>query len=228
MNNIMEQSVLDMRLQRLLTMIVELQEEESLAELHAMLAEDVGPKDLLACFMEGMRRIGILFEEGSYFIAALIMAGEIMRSAMDALRPHLGPEQANKRQGRILLGTIQGDIHDLGKNLFALLLNCNGFDVIDMGVDVPPEAFLEKAKELKPDLIGISCVLTNSVDNLKSAVEFLQEELPMPKAKIVIGGTCLDERMAAYVGATHWASDAAVGLKLCQQLLLQAFPDDNG
>ncbi len=220
MSDQLEREALDQRLQRLLTMIVELREEDSMAELQGMLAEGVDSKELLACYMEGMRRIGVLFEEGAYFIAALIMAGEIMRSAMEVLRPYLAaPEQEGKSAGRIILGTIQGDIHDLGKNLFALLLNCNSFEVIDLGVDVPAQVFLEKAWELKPDVIGISCVLTNSVENLKAAVELLQDQLPEPKAKIVIGGTCLDEHMAAYVGAAHWASDAVVGLKVCQQLV---------
>ena len=220
MSDQLERQALDQRLRRLLNMIVELQEEDSLAELQGMLADGVDSRELLACYMEGMRRIGVLFEEGSYFIAALIMAGEIMRSAMEVMRPYLaGPEQQGKSEGRIILGTIQGDIHDLGKNLFGLLLNCNSFEVIDLGVDVPPDVFLEKAKEFKPDVIGISCVLTNSVDNLKAAVELLQDQLPEPKAKIVIGGTCLDEHMAAYVGAAHWASDAVVGLKVCQQLV---------
>jgi methanogenic corrinoid protein MtbC1 len=214
-----EQEILNPRLRRLLDMIVELQEEDSLAELQGMLAEGVDPRDLLACFMEGMRRVGILFEEGTYFIAALIMAGEIMRSAMEALRPHLGPRQAKKSEGRILLGTIKGDIHDLGKNLFALLLNCNGFEVVDLGVDVPGEVFLQKAKELKPDAIGISCVLTTSVDNLKEAVELLQAELPNTKDRVVIGGTCLDEYLAEYVGSALWAEDAAEGLKICQQIM---------
>lgn len=210
---------LEQRLERLLNMIVELKEEESLGELSDMLEKGVDPKDLLACFMEGMHRIGLLFEEGSYFIAALIMAGEIMRSAMETLKPYLtGQNQDDQEKGRIILGTIQGDIHDLGKNLFALLLNCNNFEVIDLGVDVPAETFLEKAKEISPDIIGISCVLTNSVDNLKAAVELFTEKLPAFKDRIVIGGTCLDQHMAAYIGTTNWAKDAVEGLRLCQEL----------
>jgi methanogenic corrinoid protein MtbC1 len=214
-----KQEALDLRIKRLLNMIVELQEEECQAELQGMLAEGVDPKDLLSCFMEGMRRVGIKFEEGTYFIAALIMAGEIMRSAMEALRPYLGPKRAKKSEGRVLLGTIEGDIHDLGKNLFALLLNCNGFEVIDLGVDVPGEVFLEKAKEVRPDAIGISCVLTTSVDNLKDAVELLGDEIPATKNRIVIGGTCLDEHLAEYVGSALWARDAAAGLKICQEVM---------
>lgn len=209
----------DLRLQRLVWQISELHEEACLADLRKMLDAGLDPRDLLSCFMEGMRRVGEQFENGHYFIAALIMAGEIMRAAMDVLGPYLTPQEAAGGGGRIILGTIQGDIHDLGKNLFSILLSCHRFEVIDLGVDVPPSVFLAKAKELKPDLIGISCVLTTSVPNLKEAMVLLQAKLPRPAPPVIVGGTCLDARLADHVGATHWASDAAAGLKLCQRLL---------
>ena len=120
--------------------------------------------------------------------------------------------------GTIILGTIQGDIHDLGKNLFAMLLGCHGFKVIDLGVDVPAGEFLAKALETKPDVVGLSCVLTTSVENLKDAVQLLREKLPEPQPAIVIGGTCLDERLANYVGSALWAREAASGLKICQNV----------
>lgn len=213
---------IDLRMQRLLEMITELQEETCLTELEMMLDEGVDPKVLQECFIEGMRRIGIQFENGTYFIAALIMAGEIMRSAMELLTPYLITVQhSGCGEGRIILGTIQGDIHDLGKNLFSLLLKCHGFEVVDLGVDIAAEVFLKKSRELKPDIIGISCVLTNSVQNLKEAVTLLQEMLPEPRPPIIIGGTCLDEHLARHIGSAIWAKDAAVGLKLCQRLLLE-------
>ena len=139
MNSRQKPSNLDLRMERLKTMITDLQEETGLAELQSMLDEGVDPRELLACCMEGMRRVGIRFETGSYFIAGLIMAGEIMRSATELLSPHLTLQQARDGGGRVMLGTIQGDIHDLGKNLFSLLLKCHGIEVIDLGVDVPPE-----------------------------------------------------------------------------------------
>lgn len=219
MSNQPESPELDARFNGLLTMIIELREDDSLAELKRMLDEGVDPRDLLDCFMEGMRRIGVQFETGQYFIAALIMAGEIMRSAMELLSPYLTTRDASQESGTIVLGTIQGDIHDLGKNLFALLLRCNGFEIVDLGVDVAGEEFLRKAKEIKPDLVGISCVLTTSVQNLKEAVSLLQENLPQPQPAIIIGGTCLDERMARYVGTALWASDAAAGLQLCKKVV---------
>lgn len=215
----------DSRLKGLLTMIIELREEACLAELKKMLELGVDPKELLDCFMEGMRRIGIQFETGKYFIAALIMAGEIMRSAMELLSPYLASQDARRESGTIVMGTIQGDIHDLGKNLFALLLRCHGFNIVDLGVDVPAEKFLHKAQEIKPDLIGISCVLTTSVQNLKEAVSLLQKKLPQPQPAIIIGGTCLDERMAHYVGTVLWAGDAAAGLQICKKVMREHSPE---
>jgi len=209
----------DLRLERLKVMITELQEEASLTELRNMLDEGVDPKVLLACCMEAMHRIGIRFETGSYFIAALIMAGEIMRCATELLSPHLTVQKAGGSGGRIMLGTIQGDIHDLGKNLFAILLKCRGIEVIDLGVDVPARLFLEQAEKLHPDIIGISCVLTTSVENLKLAINLLTRELPESGPQIVIGGTCIDDQMAGYVGASLWTNDAAAGLRICQELL---------
>lgn len=221
----MEQQALQQRLDQLLEMIIDLKEEECLLELKDLLHEGTEPKELLACCMEGMRRIGQLFEEGTYFIAALIMAGEIMRSATELLSPHLTPETVESGGGRVLLGTIKGDIHDLGKNLFSLLLQSHGFEVTDLGVDVSAEAFLEKAKQESPDIIAISCVLTSGIDNLKQAVKLLQENLFSPQAAVIVGGTCLDQRLADYVGARLWAKDAALGLKICQQSLLEADRD---
>lgn len=209
------------RLERLTVMITDLQEEASLAELGNMLAEGVAPKALLAACMEAMHRVGIRFETGEYFIAALIMAGEIMRGATELLSPCLTVQQAGSSHGLIMLGTIQGDIHDLGKNLFAILLKCHGIEVIDLGVDVPAQVFLEQARKREPAIIGISCVLTASLENLKQATNLLNKELPAPRPPIIIGGTCINKQIAGHIGAPLWADDATSGLRLCRKILLQ-------
>ena len=207
------------RLERLTEMISELKEEAGLAELRAMLVEGVDPKALLEACMEAMHRVGVRFESGEYFIAALIMAGEIMRSATALLHPHFVGEQAGSSSGLIMLGTIQGDIHDLGKNLFAILLKCYGIEVIDLGVDIPAQVFVEQARKHKPDLIGISCVLTTSLENLKQAINLLNQAFPASGPPIVIGGTCINKQTAGHVGASHWAGDATAGLRICQKIL---------
>ena len=205
-------------LEHLIALITDLKEEESLKELKALIESGVDPKALFQCCMEGMRRVGVLFEKGVYYIAALIMAGEIMRVATALLTPHLSiAKVAETGGGCVMLGTIQGDIHDLGKNLFSLLLQCNGIKVIDLGVDIAGEVFFAEAAKNQPDIIGISCVLTNNVEHLKQAVHDLQSGFPNQRPPIIIGGTCLDERIAEYVGATYWAKDAAAGLRICEK-----------
>ncbi len=213
---------IDPRLQRLLELIIELREEEVHSELKKLLNDGMSAHDILSCCMEGMRQIGDRFESGTYFIAALIMAGEIMQSATGQLTPYLSQEEADREEGRIILGTVQGDIHDLGKNLFSILLKCNGFKIIDLGVDVSAEKFLEQAEKLKPDIIGISCVLTSSITNLKETLTFLKEKLPDPKIPLLIGGTCVDEHVAEFVESPHWAKDAADGLKVCQRIVRES------
>lgn len=210
----------DARLENLVTLASELREKESLAELEAMLAEGEDPLELLECFIKGMRRVGEYFEEGRYFISGLIVAGEIVRLATEILEPHLAKlEIESHHDGTVLLGTIQGDIHDLGKNLFAILLKCHRFEVIDLGVDVPPERFLEKAREHEPDIIAMSCILTSSIPNLREAVALLQSDHTLEAAPVLIGGTCLDAQIAEQVGADQWGADAVDGLRICQQLM---------
>ncbi len=210
---------LDQRLERLKGLITELQEEAGLAQLRDMLSEGVDPKLLLDACMEAMHQVGVRFQNGSYFIAALIMAGEIMRCATELLSPYFTDQVTAGGSGRILLGTIQGDIHDLGKNLFAILLKCHGIEVIDLGVDIPATVFLEQSRKLKPDIVGISCVLTTSVENLKEAIDLFQKRMPPSGPPIVIGGTCIDEQIAGYVGASYWTNDATAGLRICQEIL---------
>jgi methanogenic corrinoid protein MtbC1 len=219
MSSRLQEKPLESRLERLTVMITELQEKAGLAELRTMLDEGVDPKALLAACMEAMNRIGMRFEAGSYYIAALIMAGEIMSCATELLSPHLSDQQAGGSGGRIMLGTIQGDIHDLGKDLFALLLKCHGIEVVDLGVDVPARVFLEQAEERKPDMIGISCVLTTSLEYLQQAIRLLTDELPASGPPIIVGGTCINAQIADHIGATLWAGDATGGLRICRKIL---------
>lgn len=219
MNRRPDTKPLDKRLENLTVMITELQEEAGLSELRTMLNEGVDPKVLLSCCMEAMQRIGILFEKGTYFISALIMAGEIMRCATELLSPYLTDRQPTGGSSRVMLGTIQGDIHDLGKNLLGVLLKCHGIKVIDLGVDVPARVFLENVERLQPDVIGISCLLTASVENLKLAINLFKQELPESGPPIIVGGNCIDERIADHVGANLWANDASTGLRICKDIL---------
>lgn len=210
---------MEQRKQHLVRLILDLNEEACMNELSAMLSEGWSPMDLLETCIQGMQAVGKRFEEKRYFIAALIMAGEIMRQATELLEPHFPRRQSDPSANTILLGTVAGDIHDLGKNLFAILARCNGFDIIDLGVEVPPRQFLSEARRVKPDLIGLSCVLTGAVSALKETVDLLRKELPHPQPPIIVGGSCVDERIARYVNADFSTQDAAAGLRQCREFI---------
>jgi methanogenic corrinoid protein MtbC1 len=123
--------------------------------------------------------------------------------------------------GNILLGTVQGDIHDIGKNIFEILLRSNGFTVTDLGVDVPPEQFVEEALRLKPDIIGFSGLLTVSYDSMKETIGQIKklEDPSVAQTPLIIGGGIVNAMVCAHVGADYWATDAMVGVQLCKQIM---------
>ncbi len=209
------------RREHLTELIAGLKEKEALQEIVRMLDSGSKPAYVMDCCIQGMRDVGKQFENGRYFIAALIMAGEIMRRATLVLEPYLPRQTPDQATGVILLGTISGDIHDLGKNLFALLARCEGYKVVDLGVDVAPERFLAEALKIKPDIVGISCVLSSTLPDLKEAVDLLHRELPQRGAKVMIGGNYIDDHIFSHVQADHWALDAAHGVQNCNSMVAE-------
>jgi methylmalonyl-CoA mutase cobalamin-binding domain/chain len=180
--------------------------------------------DLLQILEEcnaGMQMVGNRYEQGEYYIAGLIMSGEIFREVVELIQPLLVRNTDKKSSGRILVGTVAGDIHDIGKNMVGMLLTCYGFTVIDLGVDVPPAEFAAKAVEIRPDIVGLSGLITASFEMMKETVSVLRSEarknnLSFP---ILIGGGMIDQQVCQYVGADYWLKDAMAGVRLCQSLL---------
>jgi methylmalonyl-CoA mutase cobalamin-binding domain/chain len=170
---------------------------------------------------EGMQIVGKRYERGEYYIAGLIMSGEIFREVVEMIQPLLVKNTNKKSSGRILVGTVSGDIHDIGKNMLGMLLTCYGFTVIDLGVDVPPAEFAAKAVESKPDIVGLSGLITASFEMMKETISMLRREsekhqLTFP---ILIGGGMIDDQVCQYVGADYWLKDAMAGVRLCQSLM---------
>lgn len=170
---------------------------------------------------EGMQIVGSRYEQGEYYIAGLIMSGEIFREVVEIVQPLLVKSMDKKSSGRILVGTVSGDIHDIGKNMLGMLLTCYGFTVIDLGVDVSPAEFATKAVESKPDIVGLSGLITASFEKMKETVAVLRAESARSKLSfpILIGGGMIDEQVCQYVGADYWSKDAMAGVRLCQSLL---------
>lgn len=167
-----------------------------------------------AC-QQGMAIVGDLFEKNEYFVGDLIFAGELLTKSIDILKPVLGGDNA-KKIGAIVVGTVAGDLHDIGKNIFASMVEAAGFEVYDLGIDVPPSAFVEKVKEVKPQIVGMSGVLTLALDSMKATVEALKEAGVRDDIKIIIGGNPVTEDACKQIGADAFTTNAAEGVKQCQ------------
>jgi methylmalonyl-CoA mutase cobalamin-binding domain/chain len=206
---------------QLAQLVANLEEDAVLELVDSRMKAGENPLQIIAECNEGMREVGLRYEKGEYFVAGLIMSGEIFREVVERVQPLLEQQTGGKSSGRVLVGTVSGDIHDIGKNMFGMLLTCHGFEVIDLGVDVPPDVFATKVTEAKPDVVGLSGLITASFEMMKETVTALRKEakeygLSFP---IIIGGGMIDGQICQYVGADYWMPDAMAGVRLCEELL---------
>lgn len=162
--------------------------------------------------------IGERYEKGEYFLSELVYAGHIFNKILELLLPRLEKERVSTL-GTIVLGTVEGDVHDIGKNIFKAFAEAAGFKVIDIGVDVPPQKFVEAVKEHKPDIVGLSGLLTLAIDSMKRTIDALDAEGLRDKVKVIIGGGRVDENVKNYTRADAWADSATRGVKLCKELI---------
>ena len=214
----METSNLNSQLAQL---VADLEEDAVLELVEKRISAGDDPLQIIDECNEGMREVGLRYENGEYFVAGLIMSGEIFREVVERIQPLLEQQAEGKLSGRVLVGTVSGDIHDIGKNMFGMLLSCHGFDVIDLGVDVLPSVFADKALEIKPDFVGLSGLITASFETMKETITALRQKseehgLSFP---VIIGGGMIDDQIRQYVGADYWMPDAMAGVRLCQELL---------
>ena len=200
----------------LIAAIADLEEERALDLVLQRLAAGDDPLEIMVDCQEGMRQVGERYEQHQYFLSGLIMGGEIFRQAMDLVQPVVESQVSGQSSGRILLGTVQGDIHDLGKNIVTMLLSSHEFTVCDLGVDVAPGEFAQRAAELQPDVVGLSGLLTSSFEAMRQTIAALRVE--GNRSPIIIGGGQLDEQVCHYVKADYWTTDAVAGVELCQRL----------
>jgi methanogenic corrinoid protein MtbC1 len=170
----------------------------------------------------GMRWVGEHYQTGKYFISGLIMAGEIFREAMVVLGPLLPETTADASQGSVLICTVRGDIHDLGKSIVTMMLRSYGIVVHDLGVDVSPDEVVRKVAELKPDILGLSGLLTVATDGMKATIDAMRAGGEVAGLPIIIGGGIVDEQTCSWTGADLWASDASRGVKLIRESITAA------
>lgn len=196
----------------------ELDEEQVIEILQEFISsnptEEQAQKAIAACQL-GMGIVGSRFESGEYFVGDLIFSGELLTESIQMLKPIIS-SASDKKIGSIVLGTVQGDLHDIGKNIFRTLAEASGFLVHDLGIDQSADAFLEKAKELSPDIIGMSGVLTLAIDSMKDVVDVFKEAGLRNNVKIIIGGNPVTKEVCEYVKADAYTTNAAEGVKICQ------------
>jgi len=202
-------------LKDLVNSIVELDEQKSFELAKRILEETRDPKVVFEAVRQAAEIIGEKYEKGEFFVADLIMAGEIMKTISGLARQKLKElGEARKIIGKLLIGTVEGDVHDIGKNIVVSMAEAVGFEVIDLGVDVPPSKFVEAVKEHNPDILGLSGLLTTAIDSMKKTVDELKKAGLRSKVKVIIGGGRVDQYACEYVGADAWSNDAAEGVKI--------------
>jgi methanogenic corrinoid protein MtbC1 len=202
-------------------LIVRMDERGALARIHERLADGEDPAALVEECRTGMERVGRLYEEGTYYISALIMAGEIIREATELLIPRLAETREETGGGKMVIATVRGDIHDIGKNIVIALLDAEGFAMVDLGVNAAPALIAEAVERERPDVVGLSCLLTSGYEALRETIELVREQSAPwhPHLPIVLGGAAVDEMVKERLGADAWCDDAARGLGVVRALL---------
>jgi corrinoid protein of di/trimethylamine methyltransferase len=205
-------------IEKIAALIAEVEEDKALEEVRKSLDEGADPLTLVEALREGMSVVGDRYEAKEYFLPDLILASEIFKEAITLIEPRLQNDNIATK-GTVVIGTVQGDIHDIGKNIVATMLKCNGYDVHDLGVDVPPQAFVEKAAQAKAGLVAMSGLLTLAFDAMKDTVDALTEAGLRDNLKIIIGGGPVNEKVLEYSGADSFGKDPAEAIRLANQYL---------
>ena len=168
---------------------------------------------------DGIRRIGDLWEEGEFFLPELMLGGNIMQESMDILLPSLKESGASASQGVVVIATIEGDIHSIGKTIVGTMLSANGFDVYDLGADVPAEKIIETAVEKNADIIGVSALLTTTMFGQKKIIDILEDKGIRDNFKVIIGGAPVTKEWTEQCNADGFAGSAVGAVKLVKNLL---------
>ena len=205
-------------LKKLKEAIVEGEPEKTISAVNEAIKQALDLKNILnEGVIKAAEEVGILYEKEEYFLADLLMTGDALKAAMKILKSKLLKESEVKPPGNVLIGTVEGDIHDIGKSLVTSLLQGQGLDVIDLGSDVPPEVFVQKAKEIKPDIIGLSGLLTMSISKMHETILLLKKA--GIASKIIIGGGIVSKDSCAMIGADDCAKDGWEGIKKIKKII---------
>ena len=201
--------------QELIDAITEMREEDAVALTGKLLDAGIAPLEILEDCRQAMSIIGVRFETGESFIPELILAGEVMSQISAIIKPRMSQDSQSKKLGKIVLGTVQGDIHDIAKDIVGFMLDINGFEVTDLGVDVPPAKFVEAVKQTGAKIVALSGFLTLAYDPMKFTVQALKDA-GLTDVKVMIGGGQIDEQIRQYTGADVYGKDAMAAVAIAK------------
>ncbi|UCD09076.1 MAG: cobalamin-dependent protein [Dehalococcoidales bacterium] len=204
--------------ENLVDILADLKEKEALAIVRERLESGEDPMNILADSRKALEIVGNRFADGTYFIPDLVYSGEILKAISDLVRPELSQEAEIERLGKVIIGTVAGDIHDIGKDIVVFMLDVNGFEVYDLGVDVPIEKFVDKIKETGTKVVGLSGFLTLAYESMKDTVKAIKDA-GLDDVKIMIGGGQITEEIMKYTGADAYGKDAMTGVSLAKEWL---------
>ena len=198
--------------------VVDMDEDKAVATAEAVVAAEVDAYEAIEKGLSaGMERAGQLFDEEEYFIPELLMCSDAMYAGMDVLKPHIRQDTVAEKR-RVVIGVIQGDTHDIGKNLVRIMLETSGFDVTDLGRDIPPASFISTAKEIDADIIALSTLMTTTMDGMGEVVRQLNAEGIRERFKVIVGGGPISQGFADRIGADGYAVNAADAVRLARRL----------
>ncbi|MCX8170172.1 MAG: corrinoid protein [Candidatus Methanomethyliaceae archaeon] len=214
MKNMQKEELID----KIKEAIINIQNELALEYTKEAINAGVNPQEIISnSIVRGLEIIGEKFEKGEYFLSELIAAGEISKQIISILSPILRASGASeKKLGRVVIGTVRGDIHDIGKNIVAMLLDIAGFEVIDLGADVPPEKFVDAILTHNPDIVAMSALLTVTMPEMKCVIEELKKENLRERVKVIIGGAPVTREYAEEIGADGYGENAFEGVTICK------------
>ena len=199
----------------LIRAIADMEEDEALRLAAAWLDAGGDPNEVLEGAKTALGIVGERYDAREYFLPELIIAGDLMREIAALVKPHLADAgEASPARGRVLIGTVAGDIHDIGKDIVIFMLEVNGFEVVDLGVDVPAETFVARARETAPDVVALSGFLTLAFDQMRATVLALADAGLRDEVKVMIGGAIMDDDVRTYVGADAYGPDAQAAVRL--------------
>jgi methanogenic corrinoid protein MtbC1 len=201
----------------LVNTLADLKEKEALKIVERRLNAGEDPLAILNDARKALEIVGERFSSGRYFIPDLVYSGEILKVITDTVKPKLAKEAEAKRLGKVVIGTVAGDIHDIGKDIVVFMLDVNGFEVYDLGVDVPAKNFVEKIKESGASIVGLSGFLTLAYDSMKQTIQAIKDAGLRDKVKVMIGGGQITEEIRKYAGADAYGKDAMAGVSLAKK-----------